>query len=285
MAGSTYLYLDLNKYLSTGNTGASTSYKRGQELFQDIKKSFSGNSMTQRFAKTAWVIGNETANARRAFGVYTLSSGSGTITATINGVALSGITWATSDTVSAGLLVTQINASTDAKHQYIITASNYQATVAFSSVAAGDSVNILGVPFTMQSTSALGATQPTYFYGSSDANAATNLASKINAHPALGVFVGAYASSSTVYMYLLDGAVMAPFSNVNSTPSSTVTVSSSFATSANTAVSCVFPGVIGNQITLAISGTGSGTANITSTRPTNGTGGVGSAPVVENPER
>jgi phage tail sheath gpL-like len=71
-----------------------------------------------------------------ATGTVTLSGGSGTITATINGVAIA-ITWATSDTNSAALLAAAINASTDALVQNIVTATSAAGVVTVSAVVPG----------------------------------------------------------------------------------------------------------------------------------------------------
>ncbi len=66
-------------------------------------------------------------NPVSATGTYTLSGGSGTETATINGVAIA-ITWATSDLNSAALLAAAINASTNALVQYLVTATSAAGT-------------------------------------------------------------------------------------------------------------------------------------------------------------
>lgn len=71
-----------------------------------------------------------------ATGTVTLSGGSGTITATINGVAIA-ITWATSDTNSASLLAAAINASTNALVQNIVTATSVAGVVTISAVVPG----------------------------------------------------------------------------------------------------------------------------------------------------
>ncbi len=71
-----------------------------------------------------------------ATGTVTLSGGSGTITATINGVAIA-ITWATSDTNSAALLTAAINASTNALVQNIVTATSAAGVVTITAVVPG----------------------------------------------------------------------------------------------------------------------------------------------------
>lgn len=72
-------------------------------------------------------------NPVAATGTYTLSSGNGTITATINGVAIA-ITWATSDTISAALLAAAINASTNALVTGLVTATSALGVVTVSAL-------------------------------------------------------------------------------------------------------------------------------------------------------
>ncbi len=64
-------------------------------------------------------------------GTITIVSGTGTITATINGVAIP-ITWATSDTVSAALLAAAINASVNPIVQGLVTATSAAGVVTVS---------------------------------------------------------------------------------------------------------------------------------------------------------
>ncbi len=77
-----------------------------------------------------------------ASGTVTLSSGSGTITATINGVAIA-ITWATDDTVSAALLAAAINASSNALVTGIVTATSALGVVTITSVLKNKTSNAI----------------------------------------------------------------------------------------------------------------------------------------------
>lgn len=71
-----------------------------------------------------------------ASGTVTISSGSGTVSITINGVAFSR-TWATSDTATAAAFVTDINASTNALVQNIVTASSAAGVVTITAIVPG----------------------------------------------------------------------------------------------------------------------------------------------------
>jgi phage tail sheath gpL-like len=76
-----------------------------------------------------------------ASGTVTLSSGSGTETATINGVAIA-ITWATSDTNSASLLAAAINASANALVSGLVTATSAAGVVTITAVEKGKTGNM-----------------------------------------------------------------------------------------------------------------------------------------------
>lgn len=62
-------------------------------------------------------------SAAYASGTVTIASGSGSITATINGVGIS-VTWATSDTATAAALAAAINASVNALVQPFVSATS-----------------------------------------------------------------------------------------------------------------------------------------------------------------
>lgn len=81
-------------------------------------------------------------SATKSSGTVTIASGSGSITATINGVAIA-ITWATSDTNSALLLAAAINASTNALVTGIVTATSALGVVTISSVDATKVANAI----------------------------------------------------------------------------------------------------------------------------------------------
>lgn len=83
-------------------------------------------------------------SAAAAWGTVTISSGSGAIVATINGVAIS-VTWATSDANTATLLAAAINASTHQLVSGIVTASASGGVVTITALAkckAGNAVTL-----------------------------------------------------------------------------------------------------------------------------------------------
>jgi phage tail sheath gpL-like len=93
--------------------------------------------------------------ATKASGTITLSSGTGTITATINGVAIA-ITWATSDTNSAALLATAINASVNVLVADIVTATSAAGVVTIESIRAGLCGNTITIAATGTGATASG---------------------------------------------------------------------------------------------------------------------------------
>jgi phage tail sheath gpL-like len=102
--------------------------------------SFSGlKNIIQRFIgganrETATIYAKHTLVA--ASGTITLEEGTGTITATINGVAIQ-ITWATDDATSAGLLANAINASANALVANHVTAVAVAEVVTITAVSPG----------------------------------------------------------------------------------------------------------------------------------------------------
>lgn len=91
-----------------------------------------------------------------ASGTVTLSGGSGTITATINGVGVA-VTWATSDTATATALAAAINASTNALVQNIVTATSAAGVVTISAIVAGVAGNCITLAASGTGATASGA--------------------------------------------------------------------------------------------------------------------------------
>ena len=77
----------------------------------------------QSTSATVPVVGPCGSDAVSATGTVTISSGTGTIGATINGVSIT-TTWATSDTATAAALATAINASANALVKGLVAATS-----------------------------------------------------------------------------------------------------------------------------------------------------------------
>lgn len=117
--------------VTTGDTDDFVTPLDPLDTAMDISRLFTSMAAGGRTTGTALVT-LETPVA--AAGTITLSGGSGTITAIINGVSIA-ITWATSDTVSAALLATAINASSNALVQYLVTATSLLGVVTITALA------------------------------------------------------------------------------------------------------------------------------------------------------
>lgn len=134
----------LSLYLDTNDTGVFINANRlttAQNL-QLLFKSMEGGA---RLKNTSLVAG---VTPVAATGTVTISSGSGSIAAVINGVTIS-ITWATSDTNSAALLAAAINASSNALVQNLVTATS---ALGVCTVTAGVKYGVAGNAFTLAAT-------------------------------------------------------------------------------------------------------------------------------------
>lgn len=230
--------------------GTSTTLLKGTDLLKAVANAInngSGASVIPNFHLQP----NSSTYGRKAFAVWNSTSGSGGMDCVINGVTVS-VTYATSDINTAGLMAAAINASSNALVQYMVTATHYRGTIALSSVAAGDTVNVCGYTFTAVNGT---PTQLGQFdmSGSNTADA-TSLALAINKMPGLNEIVVASSSVANVYVYLLGDAAVTAQRKIRKI-SATMTVTQIAAT-ADCAVVAYQPGTLGNCMTIAASGTG-----------------------------
>ncbi len=196
----------------------------------------------------------DTANVQNAGAFVLLSSGSGTVGPTINGTAAT-VTWATSDTNSAGLIVAAINAASALNG--IVLARNNVATVALSTVLAGDVIDVLGYRFTGASGT---QTSPWKFdMSGNDTADAVALAAKINAAPGLNSLVFADSAVANVYIGMKPGASFGSSRVVSNASTMTVT-NGAMDASAQVLMLAVTPGQIGNTCVISVSGTGTSIA-------------------------
>jgi hypothetical protein len=100
-----------------------------------ITVSVSGTNYSSAHARLVGGLDSYAAvTAAAASGTFTISSGSGTITAIINGVSIP-VTWASSDSHTGDLLVTAITTNTSVNNR--VTASNASGTVTISAKSKG----------------------------------------------------------------------------------------------------------------------------------------------------
>lgn len=203
---------------------------------------------------------NFAGNAQHASAFLNINSGTGDLTATINGVANT-VTWATSDANTASLLVTAINVTNIATSKGFVWASRRVATLTLASVVAGTELVVCGYRFTATAT----ATGKPFEFSISgnDSADATALANAINASPGCGDIVRAQAASNVVYVGL--SPAVSGAQNFSAVPGGGILEGVSTITTANGALAdtganiflwCPVPGIIGNAVSLAVTGTG-----------------------------
>lgn len=129
--------------------------REGKELLRRIINHFEGLLIGAARGNSVkvWADGTDPVQAS---GTVTIASGTGTITATINGVGIS-VTWATSDTNTATLLKNAINESTNALVQYIVTASSSAGVVTITAAQPGVQGNCITLAASGTGATASGA--------------------------------------------------------------------------------------------------------------------------------
>lgn len=195
-------------------------------------------------------VWTNTADARFASGTIAVSSASGTVGATINGVDVT-FSHGASDQADSDTLVADINASTDALVQYLVQACNFACTVTLSSVAAGEEVIVCGYKFKAKAGGTLAADE--FDQSGTDTADATSLKNQINSRLGLNRLVLASSSAGVVTVRQLSGTAAAGPMGVQGAG---LTLSGQLAATTTVLISALHPGVPGNCITLAASGTG-----------------------------
>lgn len=201
----------------------------------------------------------------KAHGTLTLASSSGAVGGVINGVTVTD-TWATSDIVSAGLIATAINASTNALVQYLVTASNIAGVVALASVAADTEISVDGYVFKAKAAGTAGPGE--FIISGSNTADGDSLVTAMKAITQLNDKYIIVNASGTVTIAQRAGGSVNSMAKILAT-AATVTVTQPAATLV-CYVSAISPGILGNCITFAASGT-----NVTASaaRLTAGAGG------------
>lgn len=246
--------------------GSSTINRRGSTLLRRF-----ANVVMGAFSEDSlYTVGYSATEAQNANGGLTISGGAGSVGAIINGVTVTG-TWVTSDTISAGVAAAAINASVNALVQGFVSSNNLSATVTCATVVAGNTVTIGGETFTafsgtpanLSSMSTIGV----FDCSGSNSATATALARAINTHPAVSMYFTAVPVAAVVRIFAVQ---FTQASGVFSWPTgpgvlpNTITSSGSTLAVSNNGVTAgpVFslyalqPGISGNAIMTALSGTG-----------------------------
>lgn len=268
----TAVYLRHRRPADYGVTpGTTTISRRARELFRRYVKVVMGAmSDADADSEYALVYGGSTEPAYANTGLA-MASGTGSVGATINGVTVTA-TWATSDTNSCALVANAINSSTNALVQGFVTANNLTATLTLTGVAAGNSVVVCGTTFTAVTAipnPVSGYSNGLFVRSGVDATDAANLAAAINSAPGLSRFVFAVPVSNVVRLFAKQAnytsgtntfswptAPGTPSNAILSGASTIVASGASLAAGAFVGLSCPVPGVMGNAISVAASGTG-----------------------------
>lgn len=184
-------------------------------------------------------------SARHAGQFILLSSGSGALTITANGATIASHTWATSDTASATALVAALNADSDAVG--LCMASNYVATVTFSSADSGDIIYLLGEQF-------VGGTD--FTVTGTDTQDAASFISAVRSHPWLSDVVHCDQAAGVVYIGLRPGYTP-PTQKLSSSDGTDLAVANgTFAASANILLWAIHPGTMAHKVNVGVTGTG-----------------------------
>jgi hypothetical protein len=185
--------------------------------------------------------------------VTCVAGSSGDTVLTIGGVDIT-VTYATSQTNTAGLLVAAVNASTTAlaKGGLDVEADNRKATVTLTSTAVGMTCNI--GQYQLKAVAKAAANYGEFEVSGSDTADAAAMVAAIKAWPGLSDLVACSNSSGVVSIFSRRAST--PDRDLALSVSSEVASAAVLTASTTVCVSSVRKGVIGNHITTAISGTG-----------------------------
>lgn len=267
---------NLNLSLSTRRPfGRQWSGRRGlRELINWLQAVASGEVQSDAVwynTQDAVALGSS-AYPGQAVAAYILASASGNVTADLCGTTITvDADVAGSDTAAQTAFCALVRETTAVNRR--ATACNRVATVALSTVLAGQGLSLCGVRFT-----AVNGTPVNFgefdMSGSNTADA-TSLALAINRHPSLAGRVRAVSSVANVYVGLLETRDPTAFESIQSYASTITVTNGAFAAAAVGLVLAQVAGDIGNEVRFAnATGTGASIAtNGTSGFLGNGTGG------------
>jgi hypothetical protein len=202
----------------------------------------------------AVVVANSSGMPSPAGATALLSTASGTVGVTVNGVGVT-VTASGGDAATAGLLVTAVNTSTNALVNGFVRATQTRARLTLSATAAGSYVEIRDVlnntAYRITATAAATGVLGEFSIAGDDTADALALANAINQFPGLNQLVRAEGASAVCQVYFLDNSTARVAFLANG-----ITVTSGGETAAAVHVFGLVPGAISNAITFAVTGTG-----------------------------
>lgn len=216
----------------------------------------------------AWVDihrGSTNAVPTNALAVVVFATSSGTVGATLNGVAIT-VAHTGADPASQTLFAAAVRASGNALVQGLLGASNLGATITLASVAVGDYVEIqpigtnsFGQPVRFTAVASAGVNGPgalgTFSQTGTDTADAAALAAAINAHPRFRNRLYAVSAAAVVTLIQLENSTTVRYRIQKSGATLTLSAAGNFAALASTVVWSLQRGKIGNAQTIAASGT------------------------------
>lgn len=234
-----------------GGAGVANPISRG--AFRPRVRDFFNRLVTGKLNDVELVeIIHDAVEAKHAGQIILVSTASGTCDITLNGVEAASITADGSDAEDALELATAINAN--AAMGGITVATCKVAAIACTSVAVGDKIDVMGI--TLTAAAATSSSDPSIFAQiTSDTATASSLATIICNHPFLGKFLWAENATGTVHIGLRPYAEIGN-KRIISLASTMVVTNGSFADTTKIFLWCPVPGVIGNCVSVAVSGTG-----------------------------
>lgn len=264
--------------------GTNTINRRGKELLRQVAKVVQG-ALGGAEGDAELALGYSATDPSVSAAALVMSGGAGAVGAIINGVTVTA-TFATSDTNSCALAAAAINSSVNALVHGFVSSSNLSATLTLASAVAGNQVQVGSTIFTAVSgTPGLGQ----FDISGGNGPAATSLAAAINACPVAQRFFVAIANTAVAgqvrifarqFTYDATANTFAfpvgpgAVPNTITSQATTITASSNgVVASALFSLVSLLPGIQGNAITVALSGTGVTVLN-TATRLVGGTGPV-----------
>ena len=197
--------------------------------------------------------------------VCKMATGTGTVGVVINGTTVT-VTWATSDTVAQGLLVTAINANSTVR-LLGVRATQSVAVLTLASLSSTAVINICGIRFTATTDFSVAGT---------DNQDAAALAVAINANRDLQDKLVAIpdAAAGVCYLALMENRLPRSDEKVILESGTGLTVTSGFALAAYSAVFSRVPGAIANACTLTATGTNTTAHSAVSGKLGGGAGGA-----------
>lgn len=248
-----------------------TNRRQNREVAQALADLLMGANIGSADAVTA--ICNQAGVGSKAGATLIVSGGTGTIGGIINGVTVTG-SGAGTDTQDAAVIAAAINASTNALVQGFVRAASTYGTVTLATMTAGSFISLrigsgaTANTYTFTATAAATGLPGEFSIAGSDTADALALADAINAYPVLNQTVRAESVAGACFIYMMDDVATNRVLTVNG---SGITLTTAIAAATRVHIEAQVPGIQGNAITIALSGTGITVAN-TNTRLVGGTG-------------